>query len=263
MAKLILVGAGPGDPELITLKGLKALQEADVVLYDSLINTQIFDLVFENQKLPELIFVGKRKDLKANPQEAINDLILSKLEAGLTVVRLKGGDPLIFARGIEEIEIAHKNGHQYQIIPGLTSGLAAASLAGIALTLREKSSSLHIATGHQINNQIIGNWNSILEQGSTIIIYMGLSNIIEISKQIEIKSLPVIIISNASQEDAQIISGTIETICQELINKQIKSPALIILGKHINQNFKPSKLVEEIRWSSRVSEADVVIQEAQ
>jgi uroporphyrin-III C-methyltransferase len=247
-ARLILIGAGPGDPELLTIKGFKALQLADVVLYDSLVNTKLFDLVYTKNKNPELIFVGKRKGLSNNPQEAINELILSKLKAGLTVVRLKGGDPLIFARGIEEIAIAHNNGYEYQIIPGLTSGLAAASLAGIALTLRDSCSAVHISTGHNINAKVIKSWKAIIDEGSSIIIYMGLSNIIEISRLLKIENLPVIVIANASQEEEKIIHASIETISQELINQQIKSPALIILGKHINQSFKPSKFINSSNY---------------
>ncbi len=265
LAKLILIGAGPGDPELLTLKGFYALKTADVVLYDSLVNTKIFDLVYNDMPSPELIFVGKRKGFKSNPQEAINELILSRLQMGQVVIRLKGGDPLIFSRGIEEIAIAHNNGYDYEIIPGLTSGLAAASLAGIALTLREKSPSLHIATGHDINKQITQSWKAILEQGSTLIIYMGLSNIVKITKLLALDQMPAVVITNASQIDAKIIHTTLNDTAQQIINHKITSPALIILGKHINQGFKPitSLASKQINMSviTRSAKRDVAIHE--
>ena len=298
---LILVGAGPGDPELMSIKGLRALQAADIILYDNLVNPKVFDLAFgefnhedKNQKhwleklnlspddfdpasaledwlpsrrpnrvkprksqsisvhydvvssngLPELIYVGKKHGQKHNSQERINEIILEKLELGKTVVRLKGGDPFIFARGVEELEVAEQNGFEYQIIPGLTSGLALPVNSGIALTLRAKSDSVSLVTGHEITNQKIDNWVRLLDLGSSLVIYMGLINIVEIrTKLLEAveESMPIAAISCGSTEDEKVIYSSLGSITQDLINKSIKSPTILVVGKHIKQNFKPSK----------------------
>lgn len=236
---LILVGAGPGDPELITIKGLKAIQSADIILYDSLVNPKIFDLAFPGTS-PELVFVGKRKGRESITQDDINTLILNNLRAGKTVARLKGGDPFIFARGVEELEIAKAHGYDYQIIPGLTSGLAVPVSKGITLTMRGLSDSVTLVTGHEINDLKINNWTNLLETGSTLVIYMGLSNLVKIIEGIKNKSkdkLTAIAICNGTLEEEKCVISDLENLAQDVINANIKSPTILIFGKYINGDF--------------------------
>lgn len=237
--KLILLGAGPGDPELLTIKGFKALQTANVILYDSLVNLKIFDLVFEeNFDLTDekFIFVGKRKNSSKGKQEEINSLILKFLKQGKTVLRLKGGDPLIFARGIEEYNIAIENSFEAEIIPGLTSGLALASLNNVTITLREKSDSVMLVTAHDFSEAKGAQWLNFISNGGTLIAYMGLSNIVEICdffKQKAYEQLPVIAIENGSLQDQRLIESNIENLSQELIDRSFKSPVIFYFGKFI------------------------------
>lgn len=291
---LILVGAGPGDPELITLKGLKAIQEADIVLYDSLINPKIFNLAFPNfdlsdriqwldsinlapddfdpqtictwhdddesgsysnylhrklsrlessyklNQLPELVFVGKRRGHKSVSQDDINTLILKNLRAGKTVVRLKGGDPFIFARGVEELEIARLHNYDYKVIPGLTSGLAVPVSKGITLTMRGLSDSVTLVTGHEITDEKIATWTKTLETGATLIVYMGLSNVVKIIEGLKRNldsDLTAIAVYNGTLEDERLLVSDLENLAQDMINAVIVSPAILIFGKHINNEF--------------------------
>ena len=243
-ALLSLVGAGPGDPELITLKALKELQRADIILYDSLVNPQIFNLAFEELKtLPELMFVGKRKGHESIKQEEINKLILEQLRLGKHVLRLKGGDPFIFARGVEEIELAKNHGYDYKVIPGLTSGLAVPVARGITLTLRDSSDSVTLVTGHQPTSEQLESWARILDMGATVVVYMGLSNVVKIidglKENLDI-SLPVIAIHNGTLEDEKIVVSSLENLAQDMINSGIQSPALLIFGQHISNNLQYS-----------------------
>ncbi len=232
---LVLVGAGPGDPELLTLKAIKELNKADVILYDSLVNTQVFNLLETN---PELVFVGKRKGLDSISQEAINDLILLYLGRGLRVVRLKGGDPLFLARGIEELELASKHSFPCEIVPGLTSGLASASLGAFSLTKRGASQAVLLSTAHELSPELIDLWNSVLVSGSTLVLYMGLSNVVKlcaILAQSQGLDCPAAAISAGSLENEKIIFANLETLPQLIIDRALVSPALIYLGKNLYQ----------------------------
>lgn len=229
-AKLSLIGAGPGDPELLTIKALKALSQADYILYDSLVNPKIFDLLMTK---PNLIFVGKRKG-ESQKQEEINKLIKDLLEAGYNIARLKGGDPLIFARALEEIAIAKSLNIPVEIIPGLSSGLAAASLHQFSLTSRENIDTLIIATGHVINEKKLEYWKQSLMQNSKLIIYMGLANIVEIVKYLQSncqEALQVTAISNVSLDGEKFVQADLDNIVQKLIDLNIQSPVIFIINK--------------------------------
>ncbi len=247
-ALLSLVGAGPGDPELITLKAIKELRRADVILYDSLVNPKIFNLAFEGlDKLPELIFVGKRKGHKSISQEEINKLILEQLRLHKYVLRLKGGDPFIFARGVEELAVAKKHGYDYKVIPGLTSGLAVPVARGISLTLRESSDSVTLVTGHNPTDDQIENWARILDSGATIVIYMGLSNVVKIIDGLKENldlSLPVIAIHNGTLDDEKVVTSVLGSLTQDMINSGIQSPAILIFGQHISTSLQYSDKAE-------------------
>ncbi len=239
---LILVGAGPGDPELITVKGLKAIRNADVILYDSLVNTKIFDLAFDDlTQRPEMIFVGKRRGLKENPQEKINDLILEKLNEGKNVLRLKGGDPFIFARGVEEVEHANQAGFKAEIIPGLSSGLSVPVASGTTLTLREKSDAVTLVTAHDFSYEKLQHWAEILRHGSTLVVYMGLFRVVEITDGL-MKYLPAnfpaIAIQDGSLESEKIIKSDLSSLAQALIDEAAKSPVILVFGAHIARELE-------------------------
>lgn len=234
-AKLLLIGAGPGDPELITVKALKALQEADVILYDNLVNQRIFEELDSGKKL---VYAGKLKG-ESYRQETINELILEHLKQEKIVARLKGGDPFIFARGVEELEFAAAHGYPVEVIPGLTSGLAVPALNQITLTQRNKSDTLIFATGHEINSEKLKLWNEVLKQGNTLLLYMALGNIVEITDSLAEnlgENFPVIAIENGSLSDQRIISSSISKINQKLIDKSFKSPVMFVIGEHVLQH---------------------------
>ena len=252
-ACLKLVGAGPGDPELITLKALVAMQTCDIVLYDSLVDNRVFDLAYansqyehisdpnelskdHNDRIVKLFFVGKRRGQHSLKQDEINQLILSLLKQNKTIVRLKGGDPFVFARGVEELYCAREAGYTVEVVPGLTSGLSLASHNSIPLTIRDKSDSITLATGHEIDAEKLRVWNKILKRGSTLVIYMGLFKIVDIIASIADKQgldFPITVISNGSMRNEHVIESTAGDILQELINQDIKSPVIIIAGQHI------------------------------
>ena len=257
---LTLIGAGPGDPELITVKGLKALAASEVVLYDSLVNHEIFVIarsIATKQSIkgsprrsaarddgPELIFVGKRRGKASLKQNEINELILKYLASGKNVTRLKGGDPFIFARGVEEVEFVNQHGYEARIIPGLSSGLALPALAGVALTLRNSSDAVTLTTGHDINPEKLVRWVQLLETGSTLVIYMGLFHVVDICEALSTKlgqDFPALAISNGSLENEKIICSDLANLAQEIINAEIASPAILVLGKHIKRNLQLSR----------------------
>ncbi len=240
---LTLIGAGPGDPELITVKGLKALANSEVVLYDSLVNHKLIDMAFApvitseaKHSDTELIFVGKRRGKASLKQNEINELILKYLRSGKNVTRLKGGDPFIFARGVEEVEFVNQHGYEARIIPGLSSGLALPALAGIALTLRNSSDAVTLTTGHDINSKKLKHWIELLSTGSTLVIYMGLFHVVDICETLSQglgSEFPAIAISNGSLDNEKIIYSNLSNLAQEIINAELASPAILVLGQHI------------------------------
>lgn len=252
---LTLIGAGPGDPELITVKGLKALAASEVVLYDSLVSPEIFVIArsaagtTRQSTEQELIFVGKRRGKASLKQNEINELILKYLRAGKNVTRLKGGDPFIFARGVEEVEFVNQHGFEARIIPGLSSGLALPALAGIALTLRNSSDAVTLTTGHDINVEKLAHWTELLKTGSTLVIYMGLFHVVDICEALSTKlgqNFPALAISNGSLENEKIIYADLANLAQEIINAEIASPAILVLGRHIQRNLKLSLRTHEV-----------------
>jgi uroporphyrin-III C-methyltransferase len=242
-SKLILIGAGPGDPELITIKAIKALGQADVILYDNLVNRRVFDLLADMNsgrnpaKEPELIYSGKLKG-ESYKQDEINSMILKYLSQNKVVVRLKGGDPFVFARGVEELELACQAGYEVEVIPGLTSGLAVPVMNQITLTHRNKSDTIVFATGHEVNEEKFCLWINALEKGATLLLYMALGNIVEISEKLSPKlgdDFPVIAIENGSLIDQRIIEANLDSINQKLIDKSFKSPVMFVIGQHVQK----------------------------
>lgn len=228
--KLTVVGAGPGDLELFTLKGVKALQDADVVLYDALVNPELLDYA-ENA---ELIFVGKRKGCYAYQQQQINELIVSRAHSHGHVVRLKGGDPFIFGRGAEEMEYAAKQGLNVAMVPGISSALAVPAYQNIPLTKRGSSESFWVITGttkdHNISNDIL----LAAQSSATVVILMGMSKLSEIMSHFTLNgksNTPVAIIQSGTTPKEKIGIGTVSTITTVVEEKQLKNPAIIVVGE--------------------------------
>jgi uroporphyrin-III C-methyltransferase len=240
MSSLIsIIGAGPGDPELLTVKALKRIQEADILLHDALVSDEILNLARPDV---QRIYVGKIYQDGQNQtgrQEWINQLIIDLSVKGLRIVRLKSGDPMIFGRGAEEIRFCIENKLNYEVIPGVTSALGAASLYGIPLTERGKNSMVLFGTGHYSEGEFqdIETFISVLKSGSPIIIFMGLNKLIQLSARLIEQSISddtsVQILSKVSQPEASVVECTLKTISQAIETQKPPMPALIIIGKNV------------------------------
>jgi uroporphyrin-III C-methyltransferase len=230
-AKIILVGAGPGDPELFTLKGVKALENADVVLHDALAHPDL--LKFVNPKA-ELIFVGKLKGVCQFKQEDINELMISKAKEKGTVVRLKGGDPFIFGRGHEEKQFAEAEGIEVEVIPGLSSCYSVPELAGIPLTRRGVNESFWVVTGTTKDHLLSEDVYEAAKSKATVVILMGMSQlaeIVEVYQKESRGSLPIAIIQRGSWESEKRALGTMDTILEIVKAQGLSSPAVIVIGE--------------------------------
>ncbi|GLB49045.1 uroporphyrinogen-III C-methyltransferase [Neptunitalea lumnitzerae] len=226
---LTVVGAGPGDADLITLKAIKALQSADVVLYDALVNKELLEYATH----AELIFVGKRKGCYAYQQEQINELIVQRALTKGHVVRLKGGDPFIFGRGAEEMEHAAGHGVSVAMVPGISSSLAVPAYQNIPLTKRGNSESFWVITGTTKSHKISDDVALAAKSTATVVILMGMSKLPEIVSLFKAEgkaSLPVAIIQNGTTPEEKIGVGTVETIEQVVQENQLSNPAIIVLG---------------------------------
>ena len=253
--KVLIVGAGPGDPELITVKGLRAIQKADVILHDALIHPH---LVFEINALAEKIFVGKREGRHSVNQKTIHRIMVEEAGKGRHVVRLKGGDPFIFGRGGEEAEALAKEGIPFEVIAGVTAGIGAAAGFGIPLTYRNQASSTLLVTGHQCEKGGSQDWAALAKLDSTLVFYMGLKNIKEIVRGLvengKPLNTPLAIIQNATMVNQEIMTSTLAGIEADLRLKKPKTPAIIIIGEVVNHYAKlenclenlPASLVEPI-----------------
>ncbi|HET9308237.1 MAG TPA: uroporphyrinogen-III C-methyltransferase [Candidatus Sulfotelmatobacter sp.] len=227
--KVYLVGAGPGDPELLTLKALRLLRTAEAVLYDDLVAPEILNLIPSKAQLHP---VGKRCGKKKIQQEEINFLMIALAESGLQVVRLKSGDPLIFGRAGEEMEALRKAGISCEIVPGVTSALGAAAAAQIPLTHRRASSALVLLTAQQAAGSEAANWSKLVGSGSTLVIYMPGQNYLEISKKLKAAGLaantPCVIISRATSPRQQVHRTSISELRHA---PAMVSPTLLVVGE--------------------------------
>ena len=226
-----LVGAGSGDPELLTLKALRVMQCADVVLYDSLVSEDILDMCAITA---EKIFVGKRRANHALPQESINELLVKHALAGKKVVRLKGGDPFIFGRGGEELQEVVRHGIYFESIPGVTAASAAASRAGIPLTHRDHAQSVKFVTAYKKSGAPNNNYNEHLDSTETVVFYMGLHQLDELTEGLMAagrdSATPFAIISHASLPTQQVLIGTLKDIADQQKIANLPTPALLIMG---------------------------------
>lgn len=238
ISKLTLVGAGPGDVDLITVKGIKALADADVVLYDALANEELLNYAPARAKK---IFVGKRAGMHFLLQHEINRLIVKYAKNHGHVVRLKGGDPFVFGRGLEEIEFARKHGIETDVVPGISSALAVPAMQNIPLTHRGISDSFWVVTGTTRTEEFSKDLQLAAQSSSTVVILMGmkkLNEIIEVFKASNKKNTPVAIVQNGSLPDEKLGLGTVSTISDVVKEKGLSSPAIIIVGEIVGHTHK-------------------------
>ncbi len=237
--EVYLVGAGPGDPDLLTFRALRLMQQADVVVYDRLVSAEIVDLT---RRDAERIYVGKERDNHSLPQESINDLLAKLAKAGKRVVRLKGGDPFIFGRGGEEIETLLEQGISFQVVPGITSASGCATYAGIPLTHRDHAQSCTFVTGHLKDGSINLNWQQLAVPNQTLVIYMGLMALEKICAALiangSSPDLPAAVIEQGTTVHQRVITGTLTSLPTKILDEKIKSPALIIIGSVVSLHNK-------------------------
>lgn len=248
--QVYLVGAGPGDPGLMTVKGLRCIQQADVVLYDKLANPEFLK---EAPESAELVYVGKTKGNHPLPQDDINKLIVEKAQPGKVVVRLKGGDPYVFGRGGEEAQYLEKIGVPFEVVPGVTAGFAAAAYSGIPVTHRDCTTSVTLVTGHSKSGdkeQPTINWNCLAPGDGTLVFYMGLSNLDTICRELiahgRPAETPLGIISCATTAQQMTVISTLENAPQQVSEMAIPTPAVIIVGKVV-------ALRDKLRWFDKDS----------
>lgn len=229
--EVYLVGAGPGDPELLTFKALRLMQQADVVLYDRLVSDDILNLV---RRDAERVYVGKAKSNHAVPQGGINQLLVDFANEGKRVCRLKGGDPFIFGRGGEEIEKLFEHSIPFQVVPGVTAASGCGTYAGIPLTHRDYAQSVRFMTGHLKDGTINLPWEELIYEHQTLVIYMGLTGLQQITERMQAHGMradmPVALISKGTLPDQKIITGTIADIAEKIKNHNVPAPTLTIIG---------------------------------
>lgn len=230
-----LVGAGPGDPELMTLKGLRLIRGADVLFYDNLANAELLDFA---RRDAEKVYVGKKRAFAGIRQDEINSLLLAAAQAGKRVVRLKGGDPFIFGRGGEEIEVLAQHGIHFTVVPGISAALGGASYAGIPLTHRNVSQSVRFVTGHRSTDRTNMDWPELAKPGQTLVIYMGLPGLADIMAKLQEEGLPgstpAALIQRATLEDQMVVVGTVANLAERVAQAQVRGPTLIIVGEVVS-----------------------------
>jgi uroporphyrin-III C-methyltransferase len=231
IGQVCLVGAGPGDPDLLTLKAVKALAQADVVVHDRLIDMRVLD---HAPSTARRIYVGKMRARHALPQDDINALLVAEALAGNRVVRLKGGDPFIFGRGGEEAEAARAAGVSVEVVPGISAANGAAAVAQLPLTHRDASSAIAFVTGH-CKDGVEQDWTGLAGQGRTLVVYMGLTQAARIAQSLQDQgvsgSLPVAIIENATRSDQRTFLTQVDAMAAVIVSQGIASPALLVIGE--------------------------------
>ena len=239
--RVALVGAGPGDAELITLKGARLLGQADAVVYDNLVGAGILDLVAPNA---ERIFVGKKAGTHTLPQEDICRLLVDKAREGKFVVRLKGGDPFVFGRGGEEVDVLMAAGIPVEIVPGVTAALGAAAAFGFPLTHRDHAQSCVFVTGHLKDHSVELDWPTLARPGQTLVIYMGVTGLDIISARLQAAGLPgdtpAALVYRATWPNQKIHRGTLSTLPAVARDNQVKPPTLIVIGSVVGLMREPA-----------------------
>lgn len=241
--EVYLVGAGPGDPELITLKALRLMQQADVVIYDRLVSAPILELC---RRDATKIYVGKARSNHSVPQEGINALLVDYAKKGKRVCRLKGGDPFIFGRGGEEIQELFQAGVPFQVVPGITAASGCSAYAGIPLTHRDYAQSVRFLTGHLKEGSPELPWNELVYENQTLVLYMGLVGLERICEQLiahgQRPDMPVALISKGTTPEQKVVVGSLADIASKVTEHQIHAPTLTIIGEVV-------RLREQLQWN--------------
>jgi uroporphyrin-III C-methyltransferase/precorrin-2 dehydrogenase/sirohydrochlorin ferrochelatase len=249
--EVTLVGAGPGDPELLTLKALRALQDADVILHDRLVPEDLLDMA---RRDAARICVGKAAGSIGSTQEEINALLIEHARLGKRVVRLKGGDPFIFGRGGEELEALAKAQISFSVIPGVTAAAGCAAYAGIPLTHRDYAHSVTFVTGHAEKEGREPDWRALAKPGLTVVFYMGLARVEQIAATLvahgAAASLPAAVIAQGTLQDQRVVTGTLATIAEVTAASAIQSPALLVVGEVVS-------LHASLAWFNTTAPAEV------
>jgi uroporphyrin-III C-methyltransferase/precorrin-2 dehydrogenase/sirohydrochlorin ferrochelatase len=240
--EVYLVGAGPGDPDLLTIRARKLMRRADVALYDNLISPGILALL---PKRTERIYVGKRRADHAMRQEAINALLVERALAGQRVLRLKGGDPFMFGRGGEEIDTLSAHGIRFEVVPGITAALGAAAYAGIPLTHREHAQSCVFVAGQLKDGSVDLDWTALARPRQTIVVYMGLLSLPLICRQLILHGLPrgtgAAVVQQGTTPTQRVVTGTLGTLPARAAKASLHAPTLIIIGNVV-------RLREKLDW---------------
>lgn len=240
--RVYLVGAGPGDPELLTLRAVRLLQQTEVVVYDHLVSSAVLDFVPPGA---ERIYAGKRRNEHTMRQEQINALLIKLALQGKQVVRLKGGDPFIFGRGGEELQALAAHGVAFEVVPGITAASGVSSYAGIPLTHRDHAQTCLFVTGHLKDGSADLDWPSLVRANQTVVIYMGLGGLADICRQLmahgAAPDLPIAVVQDGSIASQKVVTGTLSNIPERVTREGLRSPCLTIIGDVV-------KLHDSLAW---------------
>lgn len=240
--KVWLVGAGPGDPDLLTIKAARLIAQADAIVYDHLVGNGIMDLARSDARV---IYAGKESSKHTMPQGDINQLLVTLAREGLSVVRLKGGDPFIFGRGGEELETLVASGIPFEVVPGVTAAAGCAAYSGFPLTHRDHAQAVTFVTGHLKDGTVNLDWPALARPNQTVVFYMGIGAAEEICKQMMHHGLPSMtpaaVIRNGTQSDQKTVLATLGTLPHRIAESGIKPPALIVVGSVVG-------LHEKLNW---------------
>jgi len=240
--EVYLIGGGPGDPDLLTFRALRLMQQADVIVYDRLISKEVLELT---RRDAHRIYVGKERDNHSVPQDQINQLLVDLAKEGKRVCRLKGGDPFVFGRGGEEIETLTANGVNFQVVPGITAALGTSAYAGIPLTHRDYSQAVVFVTGHLKDGTMNLNWQGLAQPNQTIVFYMGLKGLPVICDKLMEHGLPadlpIALVQQATTPRQRVFTGTLGDMPERIASEEVKPPTLIIVGNVV-------KLHDKLNW---------------